>query len=271
MPDFPRHRHIFIAGLHRSGTSLLHQIMRAHPLVSGFSDTGAPEDEGQHLQTVYKTDEKLGGPGRFARKRRAYMNEGHPLARSETASRLMAEWGRHWDLRCPYLIEKSPTNLIRMRFLQKLFPGARFVVILRHPLAVAYATRKWSRASLKSLLHHTLHAYELAMIDLPHLRHACVLRYEELVAHPQHAIDRICAVIGLPPVTVTQPVTAGINERYFECWEQDRGRLRYRWRPPLSPRFEARANALGYSLHRPTRPPARLVTQTRQSASPHRA
>jgi len=45
-------RIVFVAGLHRSGTSLVHRCLAAHPDVSGFADTGVPEDEGQHLQTV---------------------------------------------------------------------------------------------------------------------------------------------------------------------------------------------------------------------------
>jgi hypothetical protein len=31
---------IFLAGLHRSGTSLLHKIIREHPEVSGFAKKG---------------------------------------------------------------------------------------------------------------------------------------------------------------------------------------------------------------------------------------
>ena len=45
---------IFLAGHHRSGTSLLHEIIKEHPLISGFSNTGVPEDEGMFLQNVYE-------------------------------------------------------------------------------------------------------------------------------------------------------------------------------------------------------------------------
>ena len=47
------HRFVFLAGLHRSGTTLLARLLAAHPEVSGFSGTGAPADEGQLLQSVY--------------------------------------------------------------------------------------------------------------------------------------------------------------------------------------------------------------------------
>ena len=35
------------------------------------------------------------------------------------------------------LVEKSPPNIVRMRYLQALFPRASFVMILRHPVVVA--------------------------------------------------------------------------------------------------------------------------------------
>ena len=57
---------IFVCGLHRSGTSVLHRAIRAHPDISGIDGTKSPEDEGQHLQSVYLPGGKFGGPGAFA-------------------------------------------------------------------------------------------------------------------------------------------------------------------------------------------------------------
>ena len=81
----PDRRILFIGGLHRSGTSILHRIMRVHPDISGFTDTGVPEDEGQHLQTLFPVGMAFGGPGRFGFDPRAYMDESHPLATREAA------------------------------------------------------------------------------------------------------------------------------------------------------------------------------------------
>ena len=68
-PVNPGHLLVFVGGLHRSGTTPLARALSAHPDISGFSNTGVPEDEGQHLQDVYPPAYVLGGPGRFARKR----------------------------------------------------------------------------------------------------------------------------------------------------------------------------------------------------------
>ena len=63
--DPARHRLLFVGGLHRSGTTLLADLIAAHPLTSGFANTGVPADEGQHLQDVYPSARAFGGPGRF--------------------------------------------------------------------------------------------------------------------------------------------------------------------------------------------------------------
>src|SRR5437763_1252312 len=77
------HRFVFLAGLHRSGTTLLARLLAAHPEVSGFSGTGADADEGQHLQTVYPAAKVWGGPGRFGFAPEAHFTEEQASERVE--------------------------------------------------------------------------------------------------------------------------------------------------------------------------------------------
>ena len=144
------HRFVFVGGLHRSGTRMMARTIAAHPDVSAFAGTGVPEDEGQHLQTVYPKPSARQQAGRFAFVRGAHLTERSPLVTTESRHTLFSEWSRYWDLTCPWLLEKSPPNLIMTRFLQELFPSSRFVIVLRHPIAVACATRE--HAELQSLL-----------------------------------------------------------------------------------------------------------------------
>ena len=214
---------IFLAGLHRSGTSLFHEIIREHPDITGLTDTSAPADEGQHLQTVFEPGTAHGGPGKFAFDKRSYMNESHPLATDENANTILNEWGRHLDLSCKYIVEKSPPNIVRSRFLQKLFPESRFIVILRHPLVVSYATHnKWPRTSIPLLLEHALLAYEIFIKDMQKLHSVYILRYEELAHDPQGTVNNIFRFLGLAPVKVSQDVHSKVNEKYFMMWENTR-------------------------------------------------
>ena len=245
-PDRER-RFVFVVGLHRSGTSLLFRTLRDHPDISGFAGTSAPEDEGQHLQTVIPTGEAFGGPGMFALKPAAAMTESDPRATPETADALFREWAGHWDLDRPILLEKSPPTLIRTRFYQELFPNSSFICVTRHPLAVAYATKKWARKPIRKLLAHWLAAYELFEADQPSLARSMFLKYEDLVADPQGQLDGVSAFLGVPPHPVDQKVRTGINDKYFDAWDEDNLRHPRRYRKAITA-YEARTRRFGYSL-----------------------
>jgi hypothetical protein len=243
------HRFVFVCGLHRSGTSLLASWLKGHPAVSGFSGTGVPEDEGQHLQSVYPPASASGGPGRFGFDPAAHLTEDSPLATPANRQRLLDAWVPHWDLSRPVLVEKSPPNLVRTRFLQALFPGAAFVVLMRDPVAVSCATRKWSGTSPASLLEHWLACHETYAADAPHLAHALLLRYEDLVADPAGELGRVWDFLGLEPVAAPADARGGINERYHAEWRTwFRGPFgRWRWRR-LRERLEGRVGRFGYAL-----------------------
>ena len=102
-------------------------------MVSGFSNTGVDEDEGQHLQDVMPTGQAFGGPGRFALDPASALTEASPLVSADNARRLADQWSRHWNTSRPVLLEKSPPNIVRMRFLQALFPSASFIMVCGTP------------------------------------------------------------------------------------------------------------------------------------------
>jgi Sulfotransferase family len=242
---------LFVGGLHKSGTSLVHEILRDHPEISGFHNTGVSEDEGQHLQSVYPPAKTFGGPGRFGFDARSFMDQNHPLITTANAERLYSQWSRHWDLHRNYLLEKSPPNLVRTRFLQKIFPRSMFVIIFRHPIAVAYATKKWSRTSIRSLIEHSFVCYERFLADLPYLNRCFVLRYEEFVLNPQETINRIYDFIGLKPVVIDKKVDPNVNDKYVEMWRKDNARWMAGFFRRIPADWDDRARRLGYSLNQP--------------------
>ena len=245
---------IFIGGLHRSGTSLLHDILRSHPDISGFANTRAWKDEGQHLQTVYPPAIAFGGRGHFGFNKLSFMDEKHHLVTSENSTRLLKEWGRYWDFTKDYLIEKSPPNIVRTRFLQQLFPKSIFIIMLRHPIAVAYATQKWSKSNIPSLIEHSLCCYERFREDMPFLNRIYVLRYETFILQPRQHIDELLMWIGVEPFQFYQKVRSNINDRYFKMWESDRHNFLKKLLSKFEAsvlKFEERANRFSYSMHTP--------------------
>ncbi len=218
--DSSRHTFIFIGGLHRSGTSLLARCLADHSATSGFHDTGVPEDEGQHLQTVFPRASAFGGPGEFGFAPAMHLTESSSLVSDASRRLLWEQWSRHWDVSRSHLVEKSPPNLIKSRFLQAMFPSSCFIFILRHPVAVAGATKKWKRrTSLARLVEHWVVCHEIMRQDLPRLQRAKVIHYEHLVTRPAAILADLFRFAGLEPVEVSREVKPDVNESYFRQWE----------------------------------------------------
>jgi hypothetical protein len=213
------HNFIFLCGLHRSGTSPLFRILREHPEISGFRDTGAPEDEGQHLQSVIPPAKAFGGPGHFGFAPEAHLTEASNLATRENGQKLFEQWSIYWDKRKRFLLEKSPPNLIRTRFLQAMFPKSHFIVIFRHPIATSLATKKWTSSSLESLIEHWLHCHRLFGLDRPNLRRVHTLKYEDLISSTTTELEKIYKFLNLPfhPSPDLDPTG---NDPYFDAWRR---------------------------------------------------
>ena len=179
------------------------------------------------------------------------MNESHPLATDESANKIFSQWREYYDLSCRYLVEKSPPNIIRTRYLQKLFPNSKFVVILRHPIAVSYATQKWSGTSIESLIEHALLAYEVFLGDMKYIDHVYVLRYEEFVCEPQKTMDSIYEFLGLGSVTIHQKILKDVNDKYFAMWANRHKSLLDRLFHRKTHNLESRINKFGYDMNDP--------------------
>lgn len=219
VPCIDSNRFLFLGGLHRSGTSILHRLFREHPSASGFVNTGVPEDEGQHLQTVFPPAYKYGGAGAFAFDLRSHLTEESALITPENREKLLREWGAYHDLNKKVLLEKSPPNLVRSRFLQALFPEARFVFLVRHPLAVSLATTKSTDTSITELLLHWQVAYSIMLMDLGYLKRYSVIRYEDFVESPQVYLDQICELVGIETFMPKETIV-NHNLGYFALWKQ---------------------------------------------------
>ena len=178
------HSFLFIGGLHRSGTTPLYYLMGSDPRISIFRNTGAIQDEGQFLQSVYPVDGYHGGPGDLGLNPAAHLTEASEYVKAGRRS-IYKEWKQYWNIKKPILAEKSPANIIRSRYLQAVFPDAIFIFILRHPIATCMATSKWTGAYMTTLIQNWVICHELLLEDLPFLKRAMVLKYEEFTKNPK--------------------------------------------------------------------------------------
>jgi hypothetical protein len=212
-------RHAFVCGLHRSGTSLITRSLMRHPDISGFAKTGMIEDEGQFLQSVMPLEKEFGGVGRFGFDPRAHLTEASPLNTPDNARKLLAEWSPHWDMSKPVLLEKTPSNLLRMRLLAALLPTSAFIIVTRHPVASALATMKWTEGNIFSLLCHWAHCYRIARADTALLPHVLWVSYEAFVENPRAECDRMLHFLGLAPHGEPLSFTDE-NGKYFSLWKE---------------------------------------------------
>ena len=237
------HRYLFVGGLHRSGTSLIARMVAGLPGVAAITEAPVPECEGAYLQGGIPHDALSGRPMHFATDPAQHMTEAHPLNRLETRLRIEADWAP-WFGPGAWRVEKSPVNLTRMRLLQQLFPLSQFVVVMRHPQAVAAAVAKWVEMPGAARIGHWLDAHDAVAEDLPHLHAVMVLRYEDVVAHPEAARAALARFLdlGAVPGGMAEAVRDG-NADYPDLPEMDAAQVKRAGRWGYGPGGQVRALA----------------------------
>jgi hypothetical protein len=183
-----------------------------------------------------------------------HLTEHSPLVSEESARALFAEWSPYWDLSRPLLLEKSPPNLLKTRFLQALYPQSAFIVVIRHPIPVSIPTAKWrGTRRYDRLFEHWLHCHELFAEDRKHLDRVHVLNYEELIRDPAVVLQGVFEFLRIDPIPPSEPVETGANEKYFQRWRQLKRDPRMRaYLDLVSLRYERRMRHYGYSVLRPS-------------------
>lgn len=252
---------VFIGGLHRSGKSTLFRCLAQHSKVSGLYDAdvrGAPlQDEGQHLQSVYPPGPESDGPVGFDAS--AHLDETSALATRDHARRLLADWRDYWDLDKPVLLENSPPNLVRTRYLQSLFPNSAFIIVLRHPIPVSYETMRWNADRVDKLIEHWICCHERFADDFDRIERAMIVKYEDLVSDTEASIRKVFDFLGLEDEPAGIDLREAENRTHFRRWRDtplnrhNKFPIPRLFRLSCYVRFERRVRRFGYSLMHPAK------------------
>ncbi len=244
-----QHRFVFIGGLPRSGTTFLARSVARYPGVSDLEGTSVKAEEGQFLQDVYPLQKDAGGVDRFAYSPTMHLTESSPQASEASRDALWNAWSPFWDTEQPLLLEKTPSNLLRMRFLQAIFPSSSFIVIVRHPVAQAMALRArgWSDRNTFKLIDHWVAAHDVMRGDLEGLERVIVIRYEDLITDPRRVMAGVQTFLGLDGSAPEQDVEQGLNGAYFEQWRNG-GMVASLVNRRTIRRFESHIGRYGYSF-----------------------
>lgn len=184
-------RWVFIVGCYNSGTTLLHDILATHPRV------GSMPWEGQFYTDELPLPLDFGLPRLWAIEPERFAlgpNDGAGI----DVARLKRQWGaRLNDPSRPILIEKSPTNAGRTRWLARHFENAHFIGIVRNGYAVAEGIRRKAGHRLELGARQWAVSNEIMLRDFEQLPNQMIVRYEELASDLPAVLDRVGGFIGI--------------------------------------------------------------------------
>ena len=237
----PPMKPVFIIGCARSGTSILGELIASHPGVKYIF-------EASHIW-------ELGGAGE---------NESHRLTRehaTEAVKNQIRDWFKGQAEGADVLVEKNPRNSLRIPYISEIFPGARFIHIVRDGRDVACSMipgcggREWNHlkppswkeyyanyAGAVRCAHAWKQTLEIALKDLsavPHLQ----ISFEDLVASPSSIAKQLFGFLGLDlhPNTaefckkISNETSSSYHAKFQDQWYQDNHTRRMgRWQENLS-------------------------------------
>jgi tetratricopeptide (TPR) repeat protein len=189
------HSPVFILGFPRSGTTLLEQMLDAHPGLQSM-------DENPFFNRLADT---------LRRHNPAVLNDLGVLRQldcDELRKRYLVmvseKIRRGWDSR---LVDKNPLNMLWLPLIHRLYPAAKHVLAIRHPCDVILSCYMQNfRSSILIASSATLDRLARAYVEAMHawLRHVevfqpdvLVSRYEDLVADTEAQMQRIATFLGL--------------------------------------------------------------------------
>jgi len=187
---------VFLVGCYNSGTTLLAELLGQHPEISALPT------EGHFITDQFVKDYDIGLPRMWVEREDLFrLNENDD---GPDACRLKKEWSMRLDLRKPVLLEKSPPNSAKTRWLQKHFENARFVGIMRNGYAVSEGiTRKADPKHLINSWPIEQSAYQwkrsnqVLFDDAKHLDHFMWVTYEDLAEDTVGTLNKITKFIGI--------------------------------------------------------------------------
>ncbi len=188
--DNGRFRWVFVLGLNNSGTSVLQQILGMHPEINGLPK------EGQYLTLSLTRPATQNRSRIFATEleRFAAYEDNQEL----NALRVKHDWLASFPDKPGHLLEKSPPNVLRSRWLQRHFQPCSFVALIRNPYAVCEGiVRRKSSVPMETAARHWATGNTALLEDITQLESVLRLSYEELCGDPGGTLGRVEKLLGL--------------------------------------------------------------------------
>lgn len=204
---------VFVVGFPRSGTTLLEQMLDAHPRLQSMDERPFLNLLAGQLHTVgINVPEDL---AKLTQRDCDELRKGYVLMGCRKIS-------RRWDVR---LVDKNPLNMLWLPMLHRLFPRAKIILAVRHPCdvvwscylqnfhatALAAACRSLSNLAKAyvAAMHYWLHHVGIFHPDV------MVSRYEDLVADTPAQMHKIATFLNLADADAMLSFDARAREKGF--------------------------------------------------------
>jgi hypothetical protein len=240
---------VFVVGCYNSGTTLLHDLLAAQPLI------GSMPDEGQFFQDQLPLPRDFGLRRLWALRPELFRLD-EAGGREIDVARLKRQWGAHFnDPTRPVLLEKSTPNAARTRWLERRFEPASFIGIVRDGRAVAEGIRRATGCEIGEAARQWVGSNDIMLRDFDKLARKRLITYERLTAAPDEVLAELLRFLDLPgPVEPTAGREWTIHKRSSAIRNMNPDALRRLTREDLVT-IEAVAGpalaTLGYAPERP--------------------
>lgn len=200
----------FVVGCPRSGTTLLQQLLNAHPDISIGPEThfihrfwqprrrygDLSSDTGWHaLVGDVAAMAELGDMG--IQRERVAREAAHLERHPKHLFRLLLEL---FGGSAVVTGEKTPNHVLHMPLLERWVPESRFLHVVRDPRAVVNSWRRvpWSSGSISGDADIWRRYISTAIRNPPRDGRLLTVGYEQLLEDPEGELRRVCRFIGVP-------------------------------------------------------------------------
>lgn len=202
---------LFVGGVARSGTTLLRNMLNAHPLV-------AVPDESPFIREVHKELVRRGAPDdvelawMLIRHERFFRQWGldhadveaalavwSPNSYSDLIRVLFATYARKEGK--PLSADKTPSHAYCFDWFAERFPASRFVHLIRDPreVCMSLSVQPWQPGGIVAAAEKWVDTVTRANMARELLADRFIeIRYEQLVREPRAVLKTLCAFAGLP-------------------------------------------------------------------------
>ena len=189
---------VFLVGCYNSGTTLLAEVLGRHPEISALPT------EGHFITDQFIKDYEIGLPRMWVDREDIFMMD--ESSTGPDPDRIKKEWGMRLDTSKPVLLEKSPPNVSKMRWLNRYFDNPVFIGVIRNGYAVAEGISRKAKPKhrpsgwpIEKSAYQWKRSNEVMLESAEYVNRFKLITYEEFTENTGSVLDEVTDFLGISP------------------------------------------------------------------------